>query len=63
MPSKTKIALAAAIVLGSAFAAAAATKHPRAGQGHPASYNSDPGIITDRCLPSQSPCRTQPDGW
>jgi hypothetical protein len=63
MPSMTNIALAVAIVLGSAVAASAATKHPRAAQGQPAASNAGSGIITDRCLPTDSPCRTQPDGW
>jgi len=63
MPSKTKIALAVAIILGSAAAASAATKSHRAGQGHPAVSNAGPGIITNQCLPTDSPCRTRPDGW
>jgi len=63
MPSKTRIALVVAIVLGSALTAAAATKHHRAAQGHPAVSNAAPGIITNQCLPTDSPCRTRPDGW
>jgi len=56
----TKIALAAAIVLSTAVAASAATDHHRA---HAATYNADPGIISDACQPVGPPCRTHPDGW
>ena len=61
MPSMTKLALAAAIVLSTAVTASAATEH-RA-RGHAAIYNADPGIISDACQPVGPPCRTHPDGW
>jgi hypothetical protein len=60
MPSMTKIALAAAIVLSTTLTASAATEHRRA---HAATYNADPGIISDACQPVGPPCRTKPDGW
>ena len=60
MPSMTKLALAAAIVLSTAVTASAATEHRRA---HAATYNVDPGIISDACQPDGPPCRTHPDGW
>jgi hypothetical protein len=63
MSNTTKIALAAAIVLATAVAASAATKPHRANEGQPAVRNTDPGIISDRCLPVGPPCRTHPDGW
>ena len=62
MPSMTKIALAAAIVLSATLTASAATEHRRA-QGHAATYNAEPGIISDACQPVGPPCRTHPDGW
>jgi uncharacterized membrane protein len=61
MPSMTKFALAAAIVLSAATAASAATEH-RA-RGHAAPYNAVPAIISDACQPVGPPCRTHPDGW
>jgi hypothetical protein len=61
MSSMTKIALAAAIVLSATLTASAATEH-RA-RGHAATYNADPGIISDACQPVGPPCRTHPDGW
>jgi hypothetical protein len=64
MPSMTKIALAAAIVLSAALtasAASAATEH-RA-RGHAATYYAAPAIISDACQPVGPPCRTHPDGW
>ena len=63
MSSRTKIALAAAIVLGTAVTASAATKQHRASHGQPAIQNTAPGIISDRCLPVGPPCRTAPDSW
>ncbi len=59
----TTVALAAAIIAGSALAAAAATRqHPgkaaRVRQAAPPST-----IITNQCLPTDNPCRTKPDGW
>src|ERR1700726_3840187 len=63
MSNTTKIALAAAIILGAAVTASAATKQPRASHGQPAVQNTEPGIISDRCLPVGPPCRTHPDGW
>jgi hypothetical protein len=62
MPSMPKIALAAAIVLSTAVAAAAATDHHRA-HGHAAIYNAAPPIISDACQPVGPPCRTHPDSW
>ena len=61
MPSMTKIALAAAIVLSTTLTASAATEH-RA-RGHAAIYNAAPAIISDACQPVGPPCRTHPDGW
>jgi hypothetical protein len=61
MSSMTKLALSAAIVLSTTLTASAATEH-RA-RGHAATYNTDPGIISDACQPVGPPCRTQPDGW
>jgi uncharacterized membrane protein len=61
MPSMTKLALAAAIVLSTTVTALAAAEH-RA-RGHAATYNADPGIISDACQPVGPPCRTHPDGW
>ena len=63
MPSMTKIALAAAIVLSTALTASAATEHRRVAGGHAVIYNSAPGIISDACQPVGPPCRTHPDGW
>jgi hypothetical protein len=62
MPSMTKIALSAAIVLSTAVTASAATEHRRA-HGHAATYNAAPAIISDECQPVGPPCRTHPDGW
>ena len=66
-----KIILTVAIVLGVAVtAASAATKHRRLAQANPPVYNAatsravPSGIsLSTACLPSQSPCRTQPDTW
>ena len=60
MPSMTKLALAAAIVLSTALTASAATEHRRA---HAPTYNAAPAIISDACQPVGPPCRTHPDGW
>jgi len=60
MPSMTKLALAAAIVLSATLTASAATDHRRT---HAATYNTDPGIISDACQPVGPPCRSHPDGW
>jgi hypothetical protein len=60
MPSMTKFALSAAIVLSTTLTASAATEHrPR---GHAATYYAAP-IISDACQPVGPPCRTHPDGW
>jgi hypothetical protein len=67
----SKITLTVAIVLGLAItAASAATKHRRPAQGDPPVYNAaisrgvPSGIsLSTACLPTQSPCRTQPDSW
>jgi uncharacterized membrane protein len=61
MPSMTKIALAAAIVLSATLTASAATEH-RA-RGHATTYYAAPPIISDACQPVGPPCRTHPDGW
>jgi hypothetical protein len=69
MLTKTKIALSAAIVLGAAFTASAATApkvshvHRQAIDNHRAIYNSVPDYSSDACLPSGPPCRTRPDSW
>jgi hypothetical protein len=63
MPSMTKIALAAAIVLSATFTASAATDHRRVARAHPPIYNAAPAIISDECQPVGPPCRTHPDGW
>jgi hypothetical protein len=63
MPSMTKIALAAVIVLSTTLTASAATAHYRAAGGHAAIYNAAPAIISDACQPVGPPCRTHPDGW
>ena len=63
MPSMTKIALAAAIVLSTTLTAPAATQHYRAARGHAATYYAAPPIISDACQPVGPPCRTHPDGW
>jgi hypothetical protein len=60
MPSVTKIALTAAIVLSTTIAVSAATEHRRA---HAAIYNAAPPVISDACQPVGPPCRTHPDGW
>jgi uncharacterized membrane protein len=62
MPSMTKIALAAAIVLSATLTASAATEHRRA-QNHAPTYYAAPPIISDACQPVGPPCRTHPDGW
>jgi hypothetical protein len=46
MPSRTTIALAAAIVLGAAVTASAATAHRRAGSVDPEPYNTRGPIAT-----------------
>jgi len=61
MPTMTKFAIAAAIVLSTTLAASAATEH-RA-RGHAATYNAAPAIISDACQPIGPPRRTHPDGW
>jgi hypothetical protein len=70
--SRTKIALASAIVLASAFASAA-TEHHRISHGHAANRNMLPDYnnnqcppsggpaCSERCLPSGPPCRTRRD--
>jgi hypothetical protein len=63
MPNKIKIALAAAMILSAAFTAAAAAPNHRVTHVHPAINAAGPDIISDRCLPTGPPCRTQPDGW
>jgi hypothetical protein len=73
MFSRTKIALAAAIVLGTAASAPAATTHRATHVKRSAIYNIVPNYNTcppsggpscsDACLPSGPPCKTEPDGW
>jgi len=65
MLSRTEVVLGAAIVLSAAFPASAATKHHRVTHISPMIYNVVPNNISvsTACLPSDSPCRTQPDSW
>jgi len=66
-----KIVLTVVIVLGVAIStASAATKHRRPAQTNPPVYNAAvsrgvPGgvSLSTACLPTDSPCRTQPDSW
>jgi len=66
MLSKTKIAISAAIVLGSAFTASAASNH-RITHANPVTYSICPPSggpsCSTACLPSGPPCKTEPDGW
>lgn len=67
----TKITLTVAIVLGVAITtASAATKHRRPVQANMPVYNAavSRGVpngvsLSTACLPTDSPCRTQPDSW
>ena len=73
MISKTKITLAAAIVLSTAVSASAATTHRATHVKRSAIYNVVPNYsscppsggpsCSDACLPSGPPCKTEPDGW
>lgn len=75
MLTKTKLALSAAMVLGGAFTASAATTPRVTHAHHRAIYNIVPDYNSDRCpasggpscsdacLPSGPPCKTKPDGW
>jgi hypothetical protein len=73
MISKTKIALAAAIVLTTAVSASAATTHRATHIKRSPIYNIVPNYnscppsggpsCSDACLPSGPPCKTEPDGW
>jgi len=70
MLSKTKVALSAAIVLGAAFPASAATKHHRVTRVHPAIYNMVvPAAVRGGCPANGGPgCSTEgqsapPDSW
>jgi hypothetical protein len=75
MSSRTTIALAAAIVLSTAFTASAATVHHRASDANPAIYNTVLGnnggscppsggpSCSSACLPSGPPCKLEHDGW
>jgi hypothetical protein len=68
MSSRTTLALAAAIVLGTASTASAATVHRRTGPANPATYNTGGPIATGKtggtittgyCPPSGGPsCST-----
>jgi hypothetical protein len=73
MFSKTKIALAAVIVLSTAVSASAATTHRATHVKRSAIYNIVPNYnscppsggpsCSGACLPSGPPCKTEPDGW
>jgi hypothetical protein len=67
MRTKTRIALAVAIVASTTFtAASAATKHRRVVHSSRPIYDVVPsgGVsLSTQCLPTDTPCRTQPDGW
>ena len=65
MLSKTKVALSTAIILSISLPAWAATKHHRVSRISPMNYNVVPnGVsLSTACLPTDSPCRTKPDGW
>ncbi|MGD0148214.1 MAG: hypothetical protein ABSB77_06470 [Xanthobacteraceae bacterium] len=73
MSSRTTIALAAAIVLGTALTASAATVHQRASYANPATNNAGFGTSScppsggpacgTACLPSGPPCKLEHDGW
>jgi hypothetical protein len=64
MFTKTKIALSAAMVLGTALTASAATKHRVTHVRRPAIYNMVPaGDSRDQSIPSGAPIRTTPDSW
>ena len=73
MISKTKIALAAVIVLSTAVSASAATTHRATHVKRSAIYNIVPNYnscsasgvpsCSDACLPSGPPCKTEPDDW
>ena len=73
MSNKTTIALAAAIVLGTALAAAAATRHGRVTQSRPQTYDVAPSHGSGDCSPvhppfcsnictGSGPC-APPDSW
>jgi len=73
MFSRTKLALAAVIVLSTAVSASAATTHRASHVKRSPIYNIVPNYIScppsggpscsDACLPSGPPCKTEPDGW
>jgi ABC-type uncharacterized transport system substrate-binding protein len=65
MLSKKRVALATAITLSIALPASAATKHHRVTRIGPMIYHAVPdGVsLSTACLPTDSPCRTKPDGW
>jgi hypothetical protein len=73
MVCRTTIALAAAIVLGTALTASAATVHRRASYANPATPNTGFGSpscpasggpsCSTACLPSGPPCKLEHDGW
>jgi hypothetical protein len=68
MLSKTIVALSAAIVLGTAFPASAATKHHRASHVHPAIYNTVPDAVGGGCPANGGPSCSNagpapPDSW
>jgi hypothetical protein len=61
---KTKIALAAVIVLGTAVTASAATKHHVTHAHRSAIYNMVPdSAARDQAIQSGAPIRTAPDLW
>ena len=73
MSSRITIALAAAIVLGTALTASAATADHRASYANPATNNTGFGTNScppsggpscgTACLPSGPPCKLEHDGW
>jgi uncharacterized membrane protein len=73
MISRTKLALAAVIILSTAVSASAATTHRATHVKRSAIYNIVPNnnacpasggpSCSDACLPSGPPCKTEPDGW
>jgi hypothetical protein len=63
MFGKIIIALTAAIVVGASVMASAAATHHRVTHAYAPANAGSEHIITNQCLPTDNPCRTQPDGW
>ena len=61
MRSLTKIALTAAIALGAAAPAFAASGRQPVNRGHAPITDPAPPIIIDKCQPTGPPCRTRRD--